>query len=58
MENIAKNTRKKDLRVREKATVKMSGNILFRHGSRDGKLAKTHCGIVSKTEERDKSSHI
>lgn len=56
MENVAKNTRKKDLRVGEKAMVKMFGNISFRHSSRDRKLAKTHGGIVSKAKENNGSS--
>lgn len=58
MENVAKNTGKKDIRVAEKNTVKMFGNISFRHSSRDRKLVKTHCGIVFKMEESDGSSHI
>jgi len=44
----SQNTRKKDLRVGEKGTVRMSGNTSFGHSSRDRKLAKTHCGLCPK----------
>lgn len=57
MENVAKNTGKKDLKVGEEVIVKMFGNISFRHSSRDTKPAKTHCGTVSKTEESDGMSN-